>query len=240
MQYLRSLVFVGQMYLAMLVLGIVFAIPALVSRAGARAGVHTYCRWVLWTARVIARLRTEVRGTPPQGEALIASKHQSFLDIIMIVASVPRPRFIMKHTLMFAPILGLYALRIGCVPVVRGKRGQAIAKMLDDVASGRRNPGQMIIYPQGTRIAPGVDAPYKVGAALLYDQLGQTCYPAATNVGVFWPRKGIYRKPGTAVVEFLDPIPPGQDKQAFLSELEGRIEAASDRLLDEAGFRRGD
>ena len=141
-------------------------------------------------------LRTEVRGTPPTGEVLIAAKHQSFLDIILIFGSVPAGKFIMKRELMWAPVLGLYALRIGCVPVNRGQRSRAIKRMLADVAKGRQAPGQLIIYPQGTRISPGVRAPYKVGSGALYQELGQDCVPAATNVGLFWPRKGILRSPG--------------------------------------------
>ena len=88
----------------------------------------------------------------------------------------------------------------------RGKRGAAIAKMKADVAAGAAEPGQLIIYPQGTRVAPGETLPYKVGTGLLYEQLGQPCYPVATNVGVFWPKRGILRKPGLAVVEFLPAI----------------------------------
>ncbi|MBF9030780.1 1-acyl-sn-glycerol-3-phosphate acyltransferase [Rhodobacterales bacterium HKCCE3408] len=239
MQWLRSLFFVGQMYLMMAVLAVFFTPWALVDRRGAFAGVHTYTRWVRWTASWMIGLRSEVRGTVPQGEVLVASKHQSFFDIIMLVSVLPRPKFIMKASLKWAPILGWYALRIGCVPVDRGRRAQAIEQMMKGVAEGRQEPGQLIIYPQGTRVAPGVVRPYKIGTGVLYAQTGQTCVPAATNVGVFWPRTGIARKPGLAVVEFLDPIEPGMEIADFMVELETRIETVSDALLDEAGFRKG-
>ena len=179
-------------------------------------------------------LRSEVRGTPPTGEVLIAAKHQSFLDIMLIFASVPAGKFIMKRELMWAPVIGQYALRIGCVPVDRGKRSRAIAGMVADVARGRQEPGQLIIYAQGTRVAPGVKKPYKIGAGVLYEETGQSCVPAATNVGLFWPRTGILRKPGLAVVEFLPEIAPGLDRQAFMQRLEHEVETASDRLMQEA------
>ncbi|MBW4981798.1 1-acyl-sn-glycerol-3-phosphate acyltransferase [Mameliella sp. CS4] len=220
----------------MAIMGIVFLPWALVSRHGARTACRTYCRWVRLTARLMVGLRTEVRGEVPQGEVLIASKHQSFLDIILIFGAVPAGKFIMKRELMWAPVIGQYALRIGCVPVERGKRGQAIARMVKDVARGAAVPGQLIIYPQGTRIAPGVKAPFKVGTAILYEQTGQPCVPAATNVGLFWPRTGIYRKPGLAVVEFLPVIQPGLEKYAFLQKLETEVETASNALMKEAGF----
>lgn len=235
-QWLLSVIFIIQMYIAMAVIAVVFAPYAILSRNGAFAACHTFCAWTLWTLRILCGLRCEVRGTPPVGEVVIAAKHQSFLDIILIYHAVPRGKFIMKRELMWAPFLGQYALRIGCVPVDRGKRGAAITKMKEDVARGAVQPGQLIIYPQGTRVAPGVVAPYKMGTGLLYDQLGQPCVPVGTNVGVFWPRRGLLRKPGLAVVEFLPPIAPGLPVADMMSTLQATVEASSDKLLAEAGF----
>ncbi|KMK66474.1 1-acyl-sn-glycerol-3-phosphate acyltransferase [Puniceibacterium sp. IMCC21224] len=236
-QWLRSLLFNVQMYLAMAVIGLAFLPWALVSPRGARLACLTYCRWVRWTLGWMTGLRTEVRGTPPQDEVIVAAKHQSFLDILMIFGAVPAGKFIMKQEIMWTPIIGQYAMRIGCVSVNRGKRGAAIKKMVADVAAGVANPGQLIIYSQGTRVAPGVKAPYKVGTAVLYEQLGQDCVPVATNVGVFWPKRGIYRKPGVAVVEFLPRISAGMSRDAFLSQLELDVETTSDQLMAEAGFQ---
>ncbi|MEH7828161.1 lysophospholipid acyltransferase family protein [Gemmobacter denitrificans] len=234
LQWLLSLVFILQMYVAMLVLGIVFLIPALIDRRHAHTACRSFCVWVRLTLRLLCGLQTEVRGPVPSHECLIAAKHQSFLDIILIFGAVPRGKFIMKKELVWAPVLGWYALRIGCVPVDRGKRGAAIVKMKADVASGASMPGQLIIYPQGTRVAPGVKAPYKVGTALLYQQLDQDCVPVAANVGLFWPKRGILRKPGLAVVEFLPVIAPGLENGAFLEKLESDIETESDRLALQA------
>lgn len=236
-RWLLSLVFIVQMYLAMAVIALAFAPWALFSRTGARAACKTYCRWVIFTLRLLCGTRCEVRGTPPTGEAVIAAKHQSFLDIILIFNAVPAGKFIMKRELIFTPFLGQYALKIGCVPVNRGKRGAAIQKMKADVAAGAAEPGQLIIYPQGTRVAPGDAKPYKVGTGLLYEQLGQPCVPVATNVGVFWPKRGILRKPGLAVVEFLDPIAPGLKVQEFMARLETQVETHSNRLMRDAGFQ---
>jgi 1-acyl-sn-glycerol-3-phosphate acyltransferase len=233
---LIALLFVVQMYLAMPLLALVFTPPAVVSRDWARRGIRTYAAWVRISARLMLGLRSEVRGTVPQGEVLIAAKHQSFFDIIILVSVLPRPRFIMKRELVWAPILGWYALRIGCVPVNRGRRAQAIEQMKADVAAGAADPGQLVIYPQGTRVAPGVQMPYKVGTGVLYEQLGQPCVPVACNVGVFWPRKGITRRPGLAVVEFLPPVAPGLPVPEFMARLEAEIEPASAALMAEAGF----
>ncbi len=236
LQYVLSVVFIVQMYLAMAVLALVFAPWALFSRTGAYVAMHSYCRWVIFTARVLVGLRSEIRGTPPTGEVVIAAKHQSFFDIILIFSAVPRGKFIMKRELVYAPFLGQYALRIGCVPVDRGKRAAAIKQMMEGGAAGSQHPGQLIIFPQGTRVAPGAQRTYKIGIGHLYAQLGQPCVPVATNVGVFWPRHGLLRKPGLAVVEFLDPIAPGTPVEAFMTRLEAQVEGASNRLMAEAGF----
>ena len=237
LRWILSLIFIVQMYLAMAVIAVVFAPWALFSRRGARVACKTFCAWVILSLRLLCGLRSEVRGTPPRGEVVIAAKHQSFLDIILIFNAVPAGKFIMKRELMFAPFLGQYALRIGCVPVDRGKRGAAITKMKADVAKGAAEPGQLIIYPQGTRVAPGASKPYKVGTGLLYEQLGQPCVPVAANVGVFWPKRGILRKPGLAVVEFLPEIAPGLPVAEFMERLEREVETNSDRLMRDAGFR---
>lgn len=231
-----SVLFIVQMYVMMAVFSVVFFPWAVVSRKGALVACQTYCRWVRWTASWMVGLRSEIRGTPPTDEVMIAAKHQSFLDIIMIFGAVPAGKFIMKRELLWAPFVGQYGLRIGCVPVNRGKRSVAIKKMVADVARGTVQPGQLIIYPQGTRIAPGVKAPYKVGSSVLYTELGQDCVPVATNVGVFWPRHGIYRKPGLAVVEFLPRIEAGLPKEQFMKQLEEVVETNSNRLMREAGF----
>ena len=236
LRWLLSLIFITQMYLAMTLIALAFAIPSILSRNMAFAGVHAFCRWVRWTAALLVGLRSEIRGPVPQTEVIIAAKHQSFFDIILLCSVLPRPKFIMKRELIWAPIVGQYALRIGCIPVDRGKRGAAIARMKADVARGAALPGQLVIYPQGTRVAPGETRSYKLGTGLLYDQLGQTCVPAATNVGLFWPKRGILRHPGLAVLAFLPAIAPGLPVPEFMARIETEVEAASRALLHEAGW----
>ncbi len=233
-QWLRSVVFIFLMYAAMPIMGLIYLPLAIYDRKWAYSVMHLYCRWVRWTAHHVAGLKSEIRGVAPTDEVIIASKHQSFFDILLIFSAIPKGKFIMKSQLKWAPVLGLYAQRIGCVLVDRGKRGQAIKAMVAKVKAGKEDPGQLVIFPQGTRVAPGAKLPYKVGTAVLYKELQQDVVPAATNVGYFWPRHGLYRKPGVAVIEFLPRIKPGLPTDEFMQKLEEVIETASDKLAEEA------
>ncbi|MFO7856732.1 MAG: lysophospholipid acyltransferase family protein [Paracoccaceae bacterium] len=231
----RGLVLVLWTYGLMGAMGLALApVAALGPRLWTRRIVRFYCRIILASARLICGLGSEIRGEVPRGAVIVAAKHQSFLDIIMLVSVLERPRFVMKRSLLWAPVLGFYARRIGCIAIDRSKGREAMREMLEAKAAERELDGQLVIYPQGTRVAPGVTAPWRPGVAVLYDAAEEPCVPVATNAGVFWPRKGVARRPGTAVVEFLPPIPAGLGGAALLARLRDEVEAASGALLEEA------
>jgi len=236
-QWLRSLIFAVQMYIILVVMGIAFFPFALFNPNVVYVYLHAYTRYVRWTLGWMTGVKTEIRGDVPDYECIVASKHQSFLDVILIISAVPRMRFIIKRELHILPIFHYFGNRMGNVPVRRGDRGKAIKKMMEDVQAGKIEAGQLVIYPQGTRIAPGVKAPYKIGTGLIYEQTGVVCVPVAVNVGLFWPKRGVYRKPGLATIEFLEPIESGKPRVEFMAELEQVIEEGSDRLMAEAGFK---
>lgn len=234
---IRSLVFDFLMYSTMLVYGILFAPLALWSIDGTYWVMKAYSKTVIWYLKVVCGLRVEYRGEAPTGNVIVCSKHMAFLDILMLMVALPRAKYIMKRELVYAPVIGFYALRIGSAPVARGKKGNAMRKMVAEMeTSQKENGGQTVIYPQGSRVLPGVKRPYKVGAGVLYERLGVDCVPVATNVGVFWGRRSPYRKPGLAVIEFLPTLPAGLPMKEFLGQLEDVVETNSDRLMAEAGF----
>jgi len=236
MQFLRSQFADFLIYSYLLLIGF-FGLPlAIWSRDGAYKVIKGYCAGVFWILRVTCNLRVEIRGTPPEGEMLVCSKHMSFLDILMLSHALPRVKFIMKRELVWAPVIGVYGWRIGCAPVARGKKGAAIGKMVAHVEAESTDGGQTTIFPQGTRVLPGATDRYKVGAGVIYTRLGQTCVPAATNCGVFWARRSPIKKPGVAILEFLEPIPPGLELKEFMGKIEDVIESNSNRLMREAGY----
>ena len=144
----------------------------------------------------------------------------------------------MKKELRWAPILGLYALRIGSTPVSRGDRSKAMKAMVEH-AGEAGEARQLVIYPQGTRVAPGARLPFKVGAGVLYDRMGVPCVPAATNAGVFWGRRSSYRRPGLAVVEFLPAIEPGLPVAEFMARVEPAVEDGLGPADARGGLRAG-
>lgn len=233
--YIRSILFDVLLYALLVVMGILL-LPTTLSRKWTYRAIRAYCTTVLWLLEVTCGIRTEVRGEVPQDEVLICAKHHSFLDILILSNILPQAKFVMKQELRYIPILGQYALRMGSTPVARGRRGRAMKEMVAHVENRERGGGQLVIYPQGTRVAPGARLAYKIGAGVLYERLGLSSVPVATNAGVFWGRRRWWRRPGTAVVEFLEPIPPGLPIKDFMSRIETTVEKASDNLMREAGF----
>ncbi len=236
MLLIRSILFDAIMYLSIVVFGIVYAPAALWSREGAYSAIHHFCRWIFWLLRVLCGIRIEVRGEIPKGEVIVCSKHMSFLDIMIHAHYLPRVKFIMKNELKWAPVIGAYAIRIGSAPVKRGKKSAAMKSMVEKVASESADKGQLVIYPQGTRVLPGAKLAYRIGAGVLYSRMGLDCVPAATNVGVLWARRSWYRRPGLAVVEYLPVIKAGLAIEEFMARIEPLVEENSNRLMREAGF----
>jgi len=234
--YIRSVLFIFLMYLWMLVLGVLGAIPAGLSRNWAYKIMKLFCAGVLWLAKVLCGITYETRGEVPMSDVVVASKHQSFLDVILHMYLLPRANYVMKRELKWAPILGFYAMRIGAAPVKRGDKSKAVSQMMKGIERQDGEASQLVIYPQGTRVPPGTYKPYKVGAAVICDRMGKPCIPVATNAGVMWPKRGLLRYPGVVVFEYLDPMPENLKLEAFTKELERRIEPASVRLATEAGF----
>jgi 1-acyl-sn-glycerol-3-phosphate acyltransferase len=242
MLLLRSLVFNVAFY-ANMVLWLVLLVPvaALPRRAFIRA-VQVWARLSLWLLKVLAGTRVEIVGREriPPGGLLVASKHQSLWETFALVTLFDDPTFILKRELMWIPLFGWYLAKARCVPIDRRAGSVALVQMnaraRDEVRAGR----QIIIFPEGTRRAPGAPPAYKFGVAHLYDSLKVPCLPIALNSGLYWPRRRFVRRPGTIRVEVLDPIGPGLPRDVFFKEMQARIETAGARLERQGRRELGD
>jgi len=183
----------------------------------------------------VAGISVELRGREkiPPGALLVASKHQSFWEAFTLLTLFDDPAFIVKRELMWIPFFGWYLWKADQVPVDRRAKGGAIAGMMEHARAALAEGRQIVIFPEGTRTAPGASPAYKSGLANLYAATDAACLPIALNAGVFWPRRKFLRYPGTIVLEILDPIPPGLDRDAFAARAESEIEAATARLIAE-------
>jgi len=185
--------------------------------------------------RTVGGIGCEVRGREkiPRGSIIVASKHQSAWETFALLPLFDNPLFIVKRELMWIPIFGWLMRKGRMVPVDRGAGSQALIAMTErariELAEGR----QLIIFPEGTRRPAGAEPRYKYGVAHLYAAEGVPCLPVALNSGLFWPRRSLMLRPGTVIVEILDPIAPGLDKDEFFERLRGAIEDATARLLAE-------
>ncbi len=205
-------------------------------RQRAMGVVRLWARGMLWLLRTIAGTAFEVRGLDnvPAGGVLIASKHQSAWETLSLLPILADPTYVMKAELRSIPVFGQYTVKAGMIHVDRGGKTAALRALAErarqEIAKGR----QIVMFPEGTRRPPGAPPAYQTGIALLYKTLGAPVVPVALNSGLFWPRRKLVRHPGTIVVEFLPPIPPGLDSKTFLARLESAIEPAANRLLAEA------
>ncbi|MEO3428258.1 lysophospholipid acyltransferase family protein [Pelagibius sp. CAU 1746] len=203
---------------------------------GPRKGIYVLGRiWahpVLAALRLLCGLKHQVRGREnlPQGPVLIAAKHQSAWDTIVFSILLWDHSFVLKQELMRIPFFGLYLWRAGLIPVDRRGGAKALKKM---VAAAKRVAAQgrpMVIFPEGTRVAPEQQRPYHPGVAALYGQLGVPVVPVALNSGLYWRRNSFWKLPGTITLEFLPQIPPGLQRKDFLARLERAIEGRSRAL----------
>jgi 1-acyl-sn-glycerol-3-phosphate acyltransferase len=206
-------------------------------RSWAMAALKVHARFELFLLRLIVGTKIEVRGEEniPKGPCLVASKHQSAWETFALIPIFRDPALLMKRELFWIPFHGWFSYKFQMIAVDRDKGPSALRRMLREARKRIEDGREIIIFPEGTRRVPGAPPDYKTGIVLLYDGLGVPCLPVALNSGLFWPRRSVIRRPGTIIVEILDPIPPGLPKAEFLRLLETAIEGASDRLLVEGG-----
>lgn len=207
-----------------------------------RATVAVYRFWsagVAVLARAVVGIESRWIGLDqaPPGPVVYAAKHQSAWDTITMPGRLDEPAVVLKRELLLIPIYGGFVRRWGAIPVDRKGGAKALRALVADARAMAAAGRSILIYPQGTRTAPGAAQPYQPGIAALYAQLGLPVVPIALNSGLCWGRRSFFKRPGTITVELLPAIPPGLDRREFLRRLEQATETATDRLVDAAQSR---
>src|SRR3954470_5688301 len=232
--FLRSLVYNVLFYL-LLAFWVIVGLPTLLMpRWGAVLLAQCWARSSIWLMRVVCNTQVEYRGVEkiPEGPLIVASKHQSMWETFALLPFFDQPLYILKRELKWIPFFGWYLLKADMIDVEREAGARALRNMTRRAGEAVREGRQLIIFPEGTRRP--VDAPprYKHGVAQIYKESGVTCLPVALNSGLFWPRRTFMRYPGTIVVEFLDPLPPGLTRDQFNAQVSAVIEEATARLVE--------
>ncbi len=239
MIYLRSLLF-NIYFFALTTFGMfTYWMLLPLPRAVFQEAVRLWQRLVFGGLKVLCGLDWEVRGREriPKGAAVFACKHQSAWDTMVFYALLADPAYVLKKELLRVPFWGWYAAKARQIVVDRRAGLRALkdvaAQAKDQLAEGR----QVVIFPQGTRVAPGAHRPYQPGIYAIASAAAAPVFPVALNSGLFWGRRSFLKYPGTVTLEILEPMPQGLARKPFMAELEHRIEKASTRLAAEARER---
>jgi 1-acyl-sn-glycerol-3-phosphate acyltransferase len=185
--------------------------------------------WVLfhrWCAAAILGIRSRIEGEVPTGAVLVAAKHQSMYETLELVAVLGRPVPVLKRELADIPGFGWAARRYGVIPVDRSGGAPALRRMMAAAAAAKADGRQILIFPEGTRVAPGEQPPLQPGFAGLYRTLRLPVVPVAVDSGRLSPRQSFIKLPGVVTLRFGAPIPCGLDRR----DIEAQVHAAINRL----------
>ena len=195
----------------------------------ARLYTKVMLRWV----EVSVGIRYEVEGWEhvPKGPVVIMSKHQSAWETIFIESAFPSQCWIVKKELLWLPFVGWGLMAIRAIAIDRSSGSSAREQIVEQGAERLREGHWVTIFPEGTRVAPGVKGRYGIGGALLATRTGTAILPIAHNAGEVWGRYAFRKKPGLVKVVIGPPIPAaGREVLEVNREVEGWIEGQMRRI----------
>ncbi len=193
-------------------------------------------RTSLWLLRFICDLKVEYRGVEhiPRDGFMIAPKHQSIWETFALLPLFQNFTFIVKRELTWIPVFGWYLMAARQIAINRATGTPALVEATERASRELRAGRNVFIFPEGTRRPAGSPPLYKFGVVSIYSESGARCLPIALNSGLFWPRRQFLRQPGKVLVQILEPIEPGLEKQAFLDLLTEKLETATNALNAES------
>ena len=236
MLFLRSLLCNILCYSFLAVGCIVTSLVGIFSRkATVKLWTNVFLPVVLFCFKIAAGVTIEVRGKQyiQQSPALYASKHESAVETYMLSTIVKDMAFVLKKELTYIPIFGWAQYFYGMIAVDRSAGGAAMKGMLKSAKQRIAEGRSVVIFPEGTRMKPGLSGEYKPGLLFLAQNLNVPVVPVALNTGLFWGKNSFLRYSGKVIVEFMEPMPDNLNKKEFMTLLQQRIEDKCKELNEE-------
>ena len=201
------------------------------------AAARFWNRVSMMIVRSVAGIGYEVQGLEniPDRPAIFAVKHQSAFETLALPLILDDPLFVVKRELFWIPLFGWYLARLGNIAIDRAAGPKALKAIVRRAGRALEAGHAVVIFPEGTRVAPGQTRDYGPGVAALYAMLNVPVVPVALNSGLFWGRRKIGKTSGEVSIAFLPAISPGRQRADFMAELSRRIEAVTNRLMAKAG-----
>lgn len=210
-------------------------LPREAARRLALGYARGWARLVLGGLRVLCGVSWQASGleqVPVDGPALIASLHQSAFDTLIWAVLRPRFTYVMKRELLRIPLFGAMLELTGMIPIDRAGGAASLRGLLraaDRAVAERR---QIVIFPQGTRVAPGQEIRLLPGVAALAARTGLPVFPVVTDSGRHWGRRGFRKPAGVIHLRVLPPLPAGLAREELLARLRAALAEGADALRD--------
>ena len=168
-----------------------------------------WVKWVLWLAQVCCGIDYEIEGMEHidhSRASIILSKHQSAWETIAYRDFLPMHSVLLKQSLLWLPLWGWAMATLKPIAIDRKSQRAALRKLLEQGTRNLASGLWVIIFPEGTRTAPGETRKFNAGGAMLAQQTGFPVIPVAHNAGLYWPRYSFLKFPGTIKVKIGPPI----------------------------------
>lgn len=233
MNLIRSVVFQVAFYLLTALFAVLYLPFFVLPRSWLIRAGRFWCRLVAGLLAGIVGLRYRTVGTEniPVGPVVFAMKHQSAWETLTLPLFLKDPAVILKRELEWIPFFGWYLARHRMIAIDRSAGASALRQVVAQARERLSEGRSVVMFPEGTRTAPGAPPDYQPGIAALYAGVEAPVVPVALDSGLFWARREFAKRPGRITVSFLRPIEPGLPRREFMQRLQDAIEAESDRLV---------
>jgi 1-acyl-sn-glycerol-3-phosphate acyltransferase len=238
-QWFKSLVFTATLFVDTFVFAVVVMLSAPFGLGALHASARAWARTNLWFARVLCGLDYVVEGAeniPREGAHISYWKHASAWETMAQMLIFPPQSWVLKREIMWIPLIGWGTACMRPIAIDRSAGHRAVTQVVEQ---GKRRLAQglwILLFPEGTRVAPGQTRKYGLSGALLGSQTGAKLVPVAHNAGDYWPRRGLLKKPGTIRVVIGPPIETlGRDPRALNAQAQAWIEGKMQEISSAYG-----